>query len=117
VYFTASGVLAKTPNSVGQVAEGGQRSDSISQRDTQYPNGRTVFVLPGADLAAVNVPGSRKPRSRLSIRLQNGRFYRLLQRCATHADDHSLRMQAFEYDSCAVASRRVSIGRTGFNNR
>ena len=48
VYFTAAGVLTRTPNSLGQVAEAGWSNLYLYERDAQYPAGRTVFVMPDA---------------------------------------------------------------------
>jgi hypothetical protein len=103
VYFTAAGVLTSTPNGLGQQAEAGKSNLYLYERDAQYPGGRTVFVLPGADLA-----GSTS----LS---QNGRFLVFQSLAQLTADDVSAVAQAFEYDSRTGEFVRVSIGEDGFN--
>ena len=103
VYFTASGVLTSTPNSLGQEAEEGRSNVYFYERDAQYPAGRTVFVLPGADLGGA-VPS------------QDGRFLAFSSGAQLTPDDVSSRTQAFEYDSQTGGFVRVSIGHEGFNH-
>ena len=45
IYFTASGVLTRTPNSLGQEAEAGKSNMYLYERDAEYPGGRTVFCF------------------------------------------------------------------------
>jgi hypothetical protein len=103
VYFTASGVLTRTPNSLGQEAEVGRSNVYLYERDAEYPTGRTVFVLPGADLAG---------ETRAS---QGGRFLVFQSLAQLTPDDVSSVAQAFEYDSQTGGFTRVSIGKDGFN--
>jgi hypothetical protein len=44
VYFAAEGVLTTTPNKLGAVAQAGQPNLYLYERDSAYPNGRTVFI-------------------------------------------------------------------------
>ena len=44
VYFLASGVLTRTPNGVGEAAEGGAANLYVFERDAGYPAGRIAFV-------------------------------------------------------------------------
>ncbi|MGC2374440.1 MAG: hypothetical protein WA484_11265 [Solirubrobacteraceae bacterium] len=104
VYFTASGVLTSTPNSLGEEAEEGRSNVYLYERDAQYPAGRTVFVLPGADLAG---------ETKLS---QNGRFFAFQSGAQLTPDDVSSLVQAFEYDSQTGGFVRVSISHEGFNH-
>ena len=103
VYFTASGVLTRTPNSLGQEAEAGKSNLYLYERDAQYPAGRTVFVLPGADLAGETSVS------------QDGRFLVFQSFAQLTPDDVSAVAQAFEYDSQTGGFVRVSIGEDGFN--
>ena len=103
VYFTASGVLTRTPNSLGQEAEAGRSNLYLYERDAEYPAGRTVFVLPGADLAGETSTS------------QNGRFLVFQSFAQLTPDDVSSVAQAFEYDSLTDGFARVSIGEDGFN--
>ncbi len=103
VYFTASGVLTRTPNGLGQEAEEGRSNLYLYERDAQYPGGRTVFVLPGADLTG---------ETGIS---QNGDFLVFNSTAQLTPDDTSSVAQAFEYDSQTGGFVRVSIGREGFN--
>jgi hypothetical protein len=105
VYFTASGVLTRTPNSLGQEANEGESNLYLYERDAQYPTGRTVFVLPGVDLVGVGETTS-----------QSGRFLVLQSLAQLTPDDVSSVEQAFEYDSQTGGFVRVSIGKEGFNH-
>jgi hypothetical protein len=104
VYFTASGVLTRTPNSLGQEAEEGRSNLYLYERDAQYPDGRTVFVLPGADLTGETSAS------------QSGRFLVFQSVAQLTPDDVSSVVQAFEYDSQTGGFVRVSIGHEGFNH-
>jgi hypothetical protein len=104
VYFTASGVLTRTPNSLGQEAEEGRSNLYLYERDAQYPTGRTVFVLPGADLT-----------SEAGIS-QNGGYLVFNSTAQLTPDDTSSLAQAFEYDSQTGRFVRVSVGQEGFND-
>jgi hypothetical protein len=103
VYFTASGVLTRTPNGLGQEAEAGQSNLYLYERDAQYPDGRTVFVLPGADLTG---------ETGIS---ENGDFLVFSSTAQLTPDDTSSVAQAFEYDAQTGGLVRVSIGKEGFN--
>ena len=109
VYFTASGVLTSTPNSIGQKAQAGQSNLYLYERDAQFPDGRTVFVLPYTDI--VNV-GSLEKRGDVS---QDGRFIVFNSDAHLTPDDLSSGPQAFEYDSQTGGFVRVSIGQNGFS--
>jgi hypothetical protein len=115
VYFTASGVLTTVPNSLGEVAKAGDSNVYLYERDAQYPSGRTVFVMPGADLFEVSV-GPTEAKANLSTQMsQNGRFLVFESRAHLTPDDLSSLPQEFEYDSQTGNFVRVSIGEDGFN--
>ena len=104
VYFTASGVLTRTLNGLGQEAEEGRSNLYLYERDARYPDGRTAFVLPGADLSGE--PGIS----------QNGDFLVFNSTAQLTPDDaSSVAQEAFEYDSQTGGLVRVSIGKEGFN--
>jgi hypothetical protein len=103
VLFYASGVLTKTPNILGQGAQAGESNLYLYERDAQYPNGRTVFVLPRSD-----APG-------VSSVSQNGRFVVFQSSAHLTADDLGIVQQAFEYDSQTGTLVRVSVGQNGYN--
>jgi hypothetical protein len=103
VYFTASGVLTKTPNSLGQEATAGQSNLYLYERDSQFPDGHTVFVLPGADFSGGGAS-------------QSGRFLAFDSDAHLTSDDLSSVAQAFEYDSQTGSFVRVSIGQNGYDD-
>jgi hypothetical protein len=105
VYFTAAGVLTKTPNSLGQVAEAGRSNLYLYERDAEYPAGLTVFVMPDADLTGGKAGFS-----------QNGRFMVFTSFAHLTPDDLSGLGQGFEYDSQTGLFARFSIGQGGYNN-
>ncbi len=109
VYFLASGVLTTTPNALGQKAEAGRSNMYLYERDGQYPSGRTVFVLPYADLVKVS------PYERNFHISQNGRFLAFNSTVHFTPDDLNSKAQAFEYDSQTGEFVRVSVGQNGFN--
>jgi hypothetical protein len=109
VYFTASGVLTNAPNSLGQRAEAGHSNLYLYERDAQYPGGRTVFVLPFADL--VKVSETEQP----SVS-RNGRFLAFSSSVDLTPDALSAMPQAYEYDSQTGGFVRVSIAQNGYNN-
>jgi hypothetical protein len=116
VYFVASGVLTTAKNGLGQQAEAGKSNLYLYERDARYPNGRTEFVLPYTDIAALFLPdggGGKVPAFRMS---QNGDFLTFYSYVHLTPDDLSNGPQAFEYDSQTSAIVRVSIGRDGYNN-
>jgi hypothetical protein len=108
VYFTASGVLTRTRNSLGQEAEAGQSNLYLYERDAEYPNGRTVFIMPHPDLyiEAIHSGASFS---------QNGWFMAFRSSARLTADDLSSDVQGFEYDSQTGDFVRYSIGQNGFN--
>lgn len=112
VYFAAAGVLTRTPNSLGQVAEAGRSNLYLFERDAQYPEGRTVFVMPDADLSGHSkaYPGGVAGFS------QSGRFMVFTSSAHLTADDLSEVEQGFEYDSQTGVFVRFSIGEDGFNS-
>ncbi len=112
VYFTAAGVLTRTPNSLGQVAEAGRSNLYLYERDAQYPTGRTVFVMPDADLPD---HGNEHPGGVAGFS-QDGRFMVFTSHAHLTSDDLSSLEQGFEYDSQAGSFTRFSIGQNGFNN-
>ncbi len=112
VYFTAGGVLTRVPNSLGQVAEAGRSNLYLYERDVQYPAGRTVFVMPDADL-----PGhSNEHPGGVAGFSQNGRFMVFTSGAHLTPDDLSGLEQGFEYDSQTGTFVRFSIGEDGFNS-
>jgi hypothetical protein len=116
VYFTASGVLTKTPNGLGEEAKAGQSNLYVYERDAQYPNGRIEFVVPWAD--ADTFLGSlfgQTERSTITMS-GNGRFVVFDSIAHLTADDLSSIAQAFEYDAQAGSIVRVSIGQDGYNS-
>jgi hypothetical protein len=110
VYFTASGLLTRVPNSLGQQAKEGSSNLYLYERDAQDPAGRIVFVLPGADLTEGAGPEERAKAS------QSGRFLGFYSFAHLTPDDLSSVAQAFEYDSQSGGFVRVSIGQDGFNS-
>jgi hypothetical protein len=104
VYFVASGILTKTPNGLGQEAQAGQENLYVYERDTQYPSGRTEFVLPWRDVSSI---------AGLS---QNGRFLTFQSAVHLTPDDLGSVEQAFEYDSQTDAIVRFSTGQDGYND-
>lgn len=103
VLFYASGVLTKTPDGLGQEAQAGKSNLYLYERDAQYPNGRTVFVLPRTD-----APG-------VSSVSQNGRFVAFQSNAHLTSDDFGTVAQTFEYDSQTGILVRVSVGQDGYN--
>ncbi len=110
VYFTASGVLTTTRNSLGQEAEAGQSNLYLYERDAEYPDGRTVFVMPYADIIEVGF----QIEGGISFS-QNGRFFAFLSSVHLTSDDLSGVQQGFEYDSQTGGIVRYSVGQDGFN--
>ncbi len=110
VYFTASGVLTTTRNGLGEEAEAGQSNLYLYERDAEYPDGRTVFVMPYADIieAAFEIEGG----VRFS---QNGRFFAFMSTVHLTPDDLSAVQQGFEYDSQTGGIVRYSVGQNGFD--
>jgi hypothetical protein len=111
VYFTASGVLTRTPNGLGQEAEAGQSNLYLYERDSEYPDGHTVFVLPYADVIETGylVEGGVDFS-------QNGLFLAFKSYTRLTPDDLSSGWQGFAYDSQTGAFVRYSVGRDGFND-
>ncbi|MGC2373298.1 MAG: hypothetical protein WA484_05440 [Solirubrobacteraceae bacterium] len=103
VYFYASGVLTRTPDALGQEAQVGQSNLYLYERDAQYPDGRTVFVLPHVDVSGVSYVS------------QNGRFVVFGSAAHLTPDDLSSVAQEFEYDSVTGGVVRVSVGQDGYN--
>ncbi len=115
VYFTASGVLTRTPNSIGQEAEAGRSNLYLYERDSEYPGGRTVFVMPDADViaSAYGVEGGFAGGVHFS---QNGVFLAFKSLAYLTSDDLSSVPQGFEYDSQSGGFARYSVGEGGFND-
>ncbi len=111
VYFTASGVLTRTPNSLGQEAEAGRSNLYLYERDSEYPAGRTVFVMPYSDVieAAYLVEGGVHFS-------QNGVFLAFKSLARLTSDDLSSVPQGFVYDSQSGGFARYSVGEDGFND-
>jgi hypothetical protein len=112
VYFLASGVLTRTPNSLGQQAQAGQSNLYLYERDAEYPNGRTVFVLPYAEVVEAGY-GVINGGSNIS---ENGGFLTFVSYSHLTPDDLSAGAQGFEYDSQVGDFARYSIGQDGFND-
>jgi hypothetical protein len=117
VYFVASGVLTRTPNSQGQVAHVDANNLYVFERDAQYPAGRIAFIadLSNGDRDSLWEPGpALSPRADLT---PDGRFL-VFQSVTDHltSDDTSTAGQVFEYDAQTGALVRVSIGQNGYND-
>jgi hypothetical protein len=128
VYFTASGVLTEIPNSLGEKARPGQSNLYLYERDSQYPNGRTVFILPSAVTRPVN-PGGGSLREEIDEGTfeipieapevsvsQNGRFLVFGSYAHLTTDTLGPAEQGFEYDSQTGDFVRITIGQNGFND-
>jgi hypothetical protein len=115
VYFAASGVLTRTPNGIGQEAKDGQSNLYLYERDSEYPAGRTVFVMPYADaIENAFVVGSGPVEGGFEF-AQNGSFIAFESYAHLTPDDLSSLAQGFEYDSLTGGFARYSIGQDGFN--
>ncbi len=101
VYFVAGGVLTKTANYRGEVAQQGAHNLYLSERDAQYPAGRTVFIAP------VNGVPSGEASS-------DGQF--LVFNESANLAPGTTNGGAYEYDSTANTMVRVSIGQNGYND-
>ncbi len=111
IYFTASGVLTRTPNSLGQEAEAGKSNMYLYERDAEYPGGRTVFVLPYGDV----IEAGHLIEGGVNFS-QDGRFAAFKSDADLTIEDLSSVPQGFEYDSQTGSFVRYSIGQRGFND-
>jgi hypothetical protein len=102
VYFVATGVLTKTPNSQGQSATEGAENLYVFERDAQYPAGRTAFI------ASVS-PGGPSVSA-------DGRFLAFSTTVHLTPDDTGSESQLFLYDAQTGSLVRASIGQNGYNN-
>jgi hypothetical protein len=111
VFFSASGVLTERPNGLGQKPEIGKSNLYLYERDAEYPDGRTVFVMPYAEVieAGYGVEGD-------VAFSQDGQFLTFKSYAHLTSDDLSSLPQGFEYDSQTGGFARYSIGQEGFND-
>jgi hypothetical protein len=101
VYFVAGGVLTKTPNCRGEVAQPGADNLYFYEHDGQYPAGRTVFVA-----ALDGVSGAETTPDGQFLVFSNG----------ANLTSDSASGGAYEYDSQANTMVRVSKGQNGYND-
>ncbi len=114
VYFTATGVLTATPNSMGQLARGGASNLYLYERDAQYPAGHIAFIVT-ASLHSI-ITATATAVERLASVSANGRFLGFVSSSDLTPDDMSVLPQAFEYDAQSGALVRVSIGENGYDD-
>jgi hypothetical protein len=115
VYFVAKGVLTKTANERGLLAQDGAENLYLFEQDAAYPSGRTVFIadLPAADSEEFakfpGDPANVTPEGRYLVFLSSGRLT---------ADDTSVSgaQQVFRYDAQTGHLIRISVGNDGFND-
>ena len=110
VYFVAHGVLTKTPDSSGKVAQAGDDNLYVYEHDTQYPAGHTAFIteLSSSDEALWLGNGSDLT--------PDGRFLVFTSTDDLTSDDTSTVAQVFEYDAQTSNLVRVSIGQNSYND-
>ena len=114
VYFLANGVLTRTPNGVGEAAEGGAANLYVFERDAGFPAGRIAFVArlsPQDDLGSWEGSGFEAADV-----TPDGRFLVFTSYRGLTPDDTSTAQQVFEYDAQTGGLVRVSIGQDGFNH-
>jgi hypothetical protein len=113
VYFVAKGVLAM-PNAEGQSAPAGQDNLYVYERDSQYPEGHTAYIVtvPSTDLKGL-INGS--PEANVT---PDGRFLVFTSQANLTADDTRSdgSAQVFRYDAETEQLIRISIGDQGYND-
>jgi hypothetical protein len=111
VYFVAHGVLTRTPDSRGQVAQAGADNLYVFERDAQYPAGRTAFI---AELSQGDEPMWQAQEG--ADVTPDGRFLVFTSADDLTPDDTSTVAQVFEYDAQTGSLVRVSVGQDGYND-
>jgi hypothetical protein len=119
VYFVATGVLTRTPNSQGQLAQQGASNLYVFERDARYPEGNTAFIAalaPGDGDLVIRVTLVSGPTPLGADTTPDGRFLVFRSAGDLTPDDTSSVYQIFEYDSLTGRLVRVSIGQDGFKD-
>ncbi len=113
VYFVAGGVLTRTANSQGAVAQDGAENLYVFERDASYPEGRVEFIatLPGYEREDWEQPENANVTP-------DGRFLVFTSHGALTGDDtrQDGAAQVFRYDAQTGQLTRISIGEDGFND-
>jgi hypothetical protein len=120
VYFVAKGVLTSAPNERSQVARNGAENLYLFERDSAFPNGRTVFItdlLPTVEPQGDEREWEQQPGEPVNVS-PDGRFLVFLSRGDLTADDTSVSgaSQVFRYDAGTGQLIRVSVGNAGFDD-
>ena len=113
VYFLANGVLTRTPNGMGESAEGGAANLYVFERDAGFPAGRIAFV---ARLSPQDLGSWERVGFAAADVTPDGRFLVFTSYRDLTPDDTSTAQQVFEYDAQTGGLVRVSIGQDGFNH-
>jgi hypothetical protein len=114
-YFVAKGVLTKTANTQGAIAQPGEDNLYLWERDPAHPSGTTTFIatLPASDATdwtlGSDTSANVTPDGRFLVFTSGGRL--------TPDDSAPIGVaQVFRYDAQTGELTRVSIGNEGFND-